>query len=168
VTANIALVVVAAASVGGGVYLMLERSLTRVLIGVIMLSNGVNTMILVAGGPAGRAPLSKLVDPDEMSDPLPQALILTAIVITLGTTAFMLAMSHRNWQLNGHDDVQDDAEDRIVRRRAEQDVPSDTYDLNQRGEYTPDDEQAVSVPPHRPTPAGGGPGRTKAGTEEDS
>ena len=46
-----------------------------------------------------------------MSDPLPQALVLTAIVISLGTTAFLLAMAYRSWQLTGHDDVQDDVED---------------------------------------------------------
>ena len=46
-----------------------------------------------------------------MSDPLPQALVLTAIVISLGTTAFVLAMAYRSWQLTGHDDVQDDVED---------------------------------------------------------
>ena len=43
-----------------------------------------------------------------MSDPLPQAMVLTAIVITLGMTAFLLAMAYRSWQLNGHDEVQDD------------------------------------------------------------
>ena len=50
-----------------------------------------------------------------MSDPLPQALVLTAIVIALGTTAFLLAMAHRSWQLNGNDDVQDDVEDASIR-----------------------------------------------------
>lgn len=50
-----------------------------------------------------------------MTDPLPQAMILTAIVITLGLTAFLLAMAYRSWQLEGNDEVQDDAEDlRIV------------------------------------------------------
>jgi multicomponent Na+:H+ antiporter subunit C len=138
-TANLTLIIVAAASVGTGVYLMLERSLTRVLIGLIMLSNGVNLALLVASGPAGRAPLVKLVNPDEMSDALPQALILTAIVITLGTTAFMLGMAHRNWQLNGHDDVQDDVEDRLVRSRAEADEPSSSYDLNHRADAEEED-----------------------------
>ena len=47
-----------------------------------------------------------------MSDPLPQAMVLTAIVITLGVAAFLLAMAYRSWQLQGHDEVQDDVEDR--------------------------------------------------------
>ena len=154
-SANLTLILVAAVSVGAGVTLMLERSLTRVLIGLVMLSNGVNLMLLVASGPARKAPLVKVNAPEEMSDALPQALILTAIVITLGTTAFMLAMAHRNWQLNGHDDVQDDVEDRAVRRRATADVTSGTYDLTQQGDYDPDDEQSVEVPgppPARPGP----------------
>ena len=57
-----------------------------------------------------------------MSDPLPQALVLTAIVITLGTTAFLLALAYRSWQLTGHDEVQDDVEDRAIRRLAAADA----------------------------------------------
>lgn len=149
-TTNLTLVAVAAVLVGAGVTLALERSLTRVLIGLVMISNGVNLMLIEAGGPAGKPPLSNLYPSGEMADPLPQALVLTAIVITLGTTAFMLAMSHRNWQIHGSDDVQDDVEDRIVQRRAAADVPSDTYDLTQQGEYGADDEPSVSIPAERP------------------
>src|SRR5690625_7143891 len=54
-----------------------------------------------------------------MADPLPQAIVLTAIVINLGLTAFVLAMAYRSWQLHGHDEVQDDLEDRRIARRAE-------------------------------------------------
>ena len=53
-----------------------------------------------------------------MSDPLPQAMVLTAIVITLGMTAFLLAMAYRSWQLHRHDEVQDDVEDRRIARLA--------------------------------------------------
>jgi multicomponent Na+:H+ antiporter subunit C len=116
--------------IGCGVYLVLERSLTRVLVGLVMLSNGVNVLFLIAGGPAGRAPIVGLAEPSEMSDPLPQALVLTAIVISLGTTAFVLAMAYRSWQLTGHDDVQDDVEDRAIRRLAAADEASDSFDLS--------------------------------------
>ena len=149
-TANLTLVAVAAVLVGAGVTLALERSLTRVLIGLVMISNGVNLMLIEAGGPAGRPPLSNLYASEEMADPLPQALVLTAIVITLGTTAFMLAMSHRNWQVHGSDDVQDDVEDRVVQRRAAADATSDTYGLTQQGEYGVDDEPSVSIPAEQP------------------
>ena len=53
-----------------------------------------------------------------MSDPLPQAMVLTAIVIGLALTAFMLAMAYRSWTLNDHDEVQDDLEDRRIARQA--------------------------------------------------
>jgi len=115
---SLTLVLVAAALVGIGVYLLLERSLTRVLIGIILLSNGINVLFLVAGGRAGNAPIVGMTEPEAMSDPLPQAMVLTAIVITLGTTAFLLAMAYRSWQLNNHDEVQDDIEDRRVAERA--------------------------------------------------
>lgn len=132
--ANLTLVLTGSALIGTGVYLMLERSLTRVLIGLLMLSNGVNLVILLSGGPAGRAPIVDPADPRRMSDPLPQAVMLTAIVITLGTTAFLLAMAYRSWQITGHDDVQDDAEDAAVRRLSRADEQSDSYDLSQYGE----------------------------------
>jgi multicomponent Na+:H+ antiporter subunit C len=118
---SLALVVVAAALTAVGVYLLLERSLTRVLLGVIFLSNAVNVVLLISGGRAGGAPIVDYTDEDSMSDPLPQALILTAIVITLGMTAFLLAMAYRSWQLNQHDEVQDDVEDRRVAERAARD-----------------------------------------------
>lgn len=124
------LIFAAAAMIGCGVYLVLERSLTRVLVGLVMLGNGVNVLFLISGGPAGRAPIVGDQDPAGMSDPLPQALVLTAIVISLGTTAFMLAMAYRSWQLTGHDDVQDDVEDRAIRIIAAADGASDSFDLS--------------------------------------
>lgn len=117
-TPNLVLIVVMAVLIATGVYLLLERSLTRVLIGVALIGNGVNLLILVAGGAVRSPPLIGESD-EPMSDPLPQALILTAIVITLGFTAFILAMAYRSWQLHGHDEVQDDLEDRRVADRAE-------------------------------------------------
>jgi multicomponent Na+:H+ antiporter subunit C len=101
-----------------GVTLMLERSLTRVLTGIVVLGNGVNLLIVTAGSDAGGPPILGRTPTREMADPLPQAMVLTAIVITLGVTAFLLAMVHRTWQLTGCDEVQDDTEDRHVRLRA--------------------------------------------------
>jgi multicomponent Na+:H+ antiporter subunit C len=146
VTANLTLVLTASATIGLGVYLILERSLTRVLVGVVVMSNGVNLLILLSGGAAGRAPIVDPDDPRPMSDPLPQALMLTAIVITLATAAFLLAMAYRSWQLSGHDDVKDDVEDVLIRGLARSDEPSDSYDLTQHGD---DDGPPVVVPEER-------------------
>ena len=125
---SLPLIITAAVLVGTGVYLMLERSLTRVLVGLVLLSNGVNVSFLVAAGRPGDPPLYDGSNAETMADPLPQALVLTAIVITLGTTAFLLAMAHRSWQLNGNDDVQDDIEDAAIRRLALADDVSEGYE----------------------------------------
>ena len=117
-TASLTLVVLMAVLFGAGVSIMLERSLTRVLIGILLLGNGANLLILAAGGPPGAAPILGR-DEGPISDPLPQVMVLTAIVITFGLTAFLLALAHRSWQLFGHDEVQDDVEDRRIRIRAE-------------------------------------------------
>ncbi|MFI7641367.1 Na(+)/H(+) antiporter subunit C [Nonomuraea sp. NPDC049400] len=116
------------AMIATGVTLLLERSLVRVLAGVIVLGNGVNLLIVTAGGGAGGPPY---VGARGIADPLPQAMVLTAIVITLGVTAFLLALVHRSWQLCGSDEVQDDTEDRRVRLRARRGELSDAVRARQ-------------------------------------
>jgi len=118
VNTNVTLILVIAVLVGTGVYLLLERALTRVVLGVVLLGNAANLLLILASGPAGRPPIVGVAAPEEMSDPLPQALILTAIVIAFGSIAFVLAMAYRSWQVNGSDDVKDDLEDALIRRRA--------------------------------------------------
>ena len=111
-TASLTLVVLMAVLFGSGISIMLERSLTRVLIGFLLVGNAVNILIYLMSGAPGLAPiLGEGVDPDEISDPLPQAFVLTAIVINLGITAFMLALIYRSWwlaQLGEEGDLVDD------------------------------------------------------------
>ena len=98
--------------IAAGIYLMLERSLTRVLLGFILLGNGVNLLIiLTAGRGAPPLPDGKNLSTEGMSDPLPQALILTAIVVTFAVPAFLLAMIYRSWRLMRADSLQDDDTD---------------------------------------------------------
>ncbi|MDQ4491661.1 Na(+)/H(+) antiporter subunit C [Sinomonas sp. ASV486] len=114
-TINLTLTVVAGLLFAAGIYLLLERSLTRVLLGLMLLTNGANVLLLATGGKAGLAPLIvKGADPSAYNDPLPQALILTSIVISFAVTAFMLALIYRTWQLGRGDIVADDIEDRRV------------------------------------------------------
>lgn len=115
---DLVLVAVIVALTSTGVYLLLERSLSRVALGVILLGNAVNLLFLVVGGPPGGVPVVGQGPIEVMTDPLPQALVLTAIVITLALTAFLLALAYRSWQLYQHDDVQDDLEDRRIARMA--------------------------------------------------
>lgn len=98
-----------------GIYLLLERSLTRVLLGLMLLANATNLLLLATGGYAGLAPIfNKNIPPQEYNDPLPQAFILTSIVISFAVTAFMLSLIYRSWLLNRADQIQDDAEDQRV------------------------------------------------------
>lgn len=105
-----------------GVYLLLDRSLTRVLLGFLLLGNATNLLLLSAGGPSGLAPILGYAEPEEMGDPLPQALILTAIVITFGIAAFVLALIYRSWRLVRQEVIEVDEEDRRIARRSATDA----------------------------------------------
>lgn len=118
-TSSLSLILLAALLVAAGVYLVLERSLSRIVLGLTLLTNGLNIVFLIAGGPSGAPPLVGAAEPEAMADPLVQAMMLTAIVIGLGTSAFLMTLAYRTWQLNGNDEVQDDLEDRRVARRVE-------------------------------------------------
>jgi multicomponent Na+:H+ antiporter subunit C len=92
------------------VYLMLSRNVQRVAIGFILLSNGVNLLVLAAAGVPMHAvpPLLGDQQGQVMADPLPQAFILTAIVIGLGTAAFLLAMAARIHRETGSDELREE------------------------------------------------------------
>jgi multicomponent Na+:H+ antiporter subunit C len=136
-TPTVVLPVIIGGLYAAGVYLLLDRSLTRVLVGFLLLGNATNLLLLSTGGPAGLAPILGYAEPEEMSDPLPQALILTAIVITFGVTAFILAMIHRSWALARNEAVGTDEEDRRVARR--HDTDADELDPD---DLAPDDRPA--------------------------
>ena len=124
---NLTLLIVMGALYACGIYLVLERSLTRVLLGLMLLADSTNLLILATGGYAGpRAPvLSKDIAAGDYNDPLPQALILTSIVISFAVAAFMLGIIYRTWVLARRDEIQDDVEDLRVAR----DCPLDTIML---------------------------------------
>ncbi|MYU36197.1 Na(+)/H(+) antiporter subunit C [Streptomyces sp. SID8358] len=117
VSVSLLLTAVVLCAVGG--VLMLTRPLTRILLGAVIASNGINLLVISSTGRAGEAPLLYGVALGRVTDPLPQAIALTAIVITLATTAFLLAMAYRSHQLTGTDEVHDDLEDRRIALRAE-------------------------------------------------
>lgn len=109
---NLTLLAVMGALYACGIYLLLERSLTRVLLGLMLLANATNLLILATGGYAGLAPFyAKDTPAQDYNDPLPQALILTSIVISFAVTAFMLGIIYRTWVLARQDEIQDDVED---------------------------------------------------------
>lgn len=115
---SITLILVMAVLFAAGVYAMLERSLTRVLIGFLLLGNATNLLLLIVMGVPGNAPF---YGESDVSDPLPQALTLTAIVITFAVSAFLLALIYRSWQLGQADTVEDDEADIALRARTDED-----------------------------------------------
>jgi multicomponent Na+:H+ antiporter subunit C len=94
-----------------GIYMLLRRSLVRLIIGLILLGNGANLLIFLLGRIVkGRPPVigdaAKTLT-DIYADPLPQALILTAIVISFGLQAFAIILIKRVYAVNNSDDLDD-------------------------------------------------------------
>jgi len=135
---SLILIIIMGALFAAGVYAMLERSLTRVLIGFLLLGNAANLFLLIVMGAPGIAPFFGDAETAEMSDPLPQALTLTAIVITFAVSAFLLALIYRSWQLGQADTVEDDEADLAVRER----VAEDEEAMEQ--EITDEDDDATT------------------------
>ena len=102
-------------------YLLLERSVTRMIFGVILLANATNLLLFLTAGKPGLAPLTtEGAEPADYTDPLPQALVLTAIVIAFAMTAVSLALAIRNRSDNGSDhvDAREDAATGVRTREA--------------------------------------------------
>jgi multicomponent Na+:H+ antiporter subunit C len=99
------LAILVGALTAAGVYLLLDRSLLRMLFGLILLSNAVNLLILTVGGVTRGAPPIIAKGATELSapyaNPLPQALVLTAIVIGFGLIAFALVLVYRTYATTG-------------------------------------------------------------------
>ena len=96
-----------------GTYLVLQRKLSRIIIGLGLLTHGAN-ILLITSGRRGSPPIIGEGDPADFSDPLPQAFALTAIVITFAVTMFLLGLAYRSYQLTRDDEVEDDVGDRAV------------------------------------------------------
>lgn len=161
-TPNITLIVVASVLIGTGVYLFLSRSLVRALMGFLLMGNGINLLFILGSGPAGSPPIVGTASEDRaMSDPVPQALVLTAIVITLAMTAFVLALAHRSWQLGRQDLVDDDLESARIHAMAESDTIEGPSAREQADEITAEsqrveremgDKGRVGIPGDETTP----------------
>ncbi|MDO4929369.1 MAG: Na(+)/H(+) antiporter subunit C [Corynebacterium sp.] len=118
--ANLSLLLAAGALISAGVYLLLDRAMTKMIMGVLLMGNGVNLLILAAGGSAGSPPImgrESLQHGENVADPLAQAMILTAIVISMALTAFALALAYRQYRYRTQDVIEDDAEDAAVAAR---------------------------------------------------
>ena len=131
-----ALAVAAGTFCAVGVYLLLQRSMTRIVLGVGALGNGINLLVIVTGRTDGGAPI--VGRSGRLNDPYPQAFVLTSIVIGLAVTAFLIALAWRSWTIDGEDTVEDDIEDRLIARRSPAPEPS--------GSRPDHDDDALGLP----------------------
>ncbi|MBF6412585.1 Na(+)/H(+) antiporter subunit C [Nocardia cyriacigeorgica] len=124
---NLTLLIVVGVLVACGVYLILERAVSKMLLGMILFGNAVNLLVLTMAGADGKPPISGATDDahEEMADPLAQAMVLTAIVITMGLAAFVLALAYRSYTLTTTDDVENDPEDVGIAATREQEDPEE-------------------------------------------
>lgn len=96
-TVDVSLAVAVGVLFAIGVYLMMSRNMIRIMLGYLVVGHGTN-LLLLTSGVWGKAPiLGDGSSPAEWADPLPQAFVLTSIVITLAVAAFMLAMVYRGF-----------------------------------------------------------------------
>lgn len=143
---NVAVALVTAVLFAVGSWLLMQRRLTRIIIGVGLLGHGANLLLVASGGRAGNAPIISGDVSGNYADPLPQALALTAIVITFGVTALLLALGYRSWQITKDDVVEDDVEDRRILRRSSQDGPESDVDLEDAVPVGPEEDGLDRVP----------------------
>ena len=125
-----------------GTFLLLQRDLTRVVVGIILISNSAVFFIIAAGLTRGVAPIHPLEGKGPVSDPLVQAMALTALVIGFGVAALLLAMVYRLYVSHGTVDAEEIADYEM--RQAEalervddpegEEVPAEEQDAEPREE----------------------------------
>lgn len=117
---NFSLLLLSGVLISCGVYLILDRAMTKMVMGLLLLGNGVNLLLLMSGGSAGSPPImgrDSEVYGDKVADPLAQGMILTAIVISMAMTAFILTLAYRQYRYRTEDIIEDDTEDAAVAAR---------------------------------------------------
>ena len=106
---EVALALLVGLFAAGGIYLLLSRALIRMILGLVLLGNGVNLLIFAAGRLTREippiVPAGLQVPAEAVANPLPQALILTAIVIGFAIFTFLLVLAYRAYQALDADDT---------------------------------------------------------------
>ncbi|BDX34565.1 Na(+)/H(+) antiporter subunit C [Mycobacterium antarcticum] len=141
-TAYVVPLVLVGVLISTGVYLLLERNLTRMLLGLLLVGNGVNVLILTVGGPAGNPPIRGRTSDGQTAtaDPLAQGMVLTAIVITMGIAAFVLALTYRSYRLSRAEDIANDPEDTRVSELSDRSAVAIDEDLMTHDAHRDTDE----------------------------
>lgn len=89
-----------------GIYNLLQKQMLRIIIGTALLSHGAHLFILTMGKLKTGKPPILVEGVENYTDPLPQALILTSIVISFGVTSFLLVLAYRAARLNETDNME--------------------------------------------------------------
>lgn len=138
---SLLVLLLAAVLIASGIYMLLERTLSRIIMGAVLAGNGINLLFLLAIGTPGTPPFEGEGAVENMSDPLPMAMVLTAIVISLALTGFGMALSYRSWQLFGHDEVPDDVEDLRIADRSRRLVERHRHEVIERVGFEADEKR---------------------------
>ena len=109
-TTNLALALTIGGLFAAGVYLMLSRNLIRVILGFLLAGHAVNLLLLTSGRGGVPPIVGEARNGEQVADPLPQALILTAIVISLAVSTFLFAMAYRNYRNTRDPEIEDELE----------------------------------------------------------
>src|SRR5690625_4861439 len=126
VTIDAILLIIMGVMFAAAIYLLMDRTLTRIMFGLMLFTNAANLLIIIMAGPAGIPPIFREdVGAEQSLAPLPQALSLTSIVISFAITAFLLALIYRSWVLARRDEVQVDIEDIQVAEQPAYDAEDD-------------------------------------------
>jgi len=139
---SLAMIFAVAGLVAAGTFLVTSRSLSRIVLGFALLGHAAVLALLASGGPAGSPPIVDGQPPADMANPLPQALSLTAIVISFGLTLFVLALARRQQVLTGDDLVEDDVEDRRIATM--DDAPTELIDETRELEESHDNPEGAT------------------------
>lgn len=124
---------------GSGVFLVIQRDLLRVVVGVVLISNSASLFIVAAGLTRGVVPVLPIPGGESASDPLVQAMALTAIVITSSVTALLLSLVYRLYV--SHDTVDLEDISRAELREAESREMTDEPEKEERAEEKPAEEE---------------------------
>lgn len=134
-----------------GVYLLLERSVTRMLLGLLLIGNAINLLIITVSGPPGKPPVHPYDAEGKgpIADPLAQGMVLTAIVITMGVAAFVLALAYRAYRLTAVEAIGKDPEDTRVSQLSHDEAAAIDADSDESYPDTDEPDELDALPGHQ-------------------
>jgi len=132
---NLFLALVVAVLFGTGASLLLKPDLFRVVVGVVLIANAASLTVIASGLQRGQAPIQPFIEGEPVSDPLTQAMTLTALIIGFAVTALLLAMVHRVYTTHRSVDLDDLASsERTAEEQLERGIPVEHHEAEDHAE----------------------------------